>query len=175
MANQLACADCAHHSTCIHLHHIDSRKATCIFSPSRFAVNQTRRADKAEARVKELEETVSKQRDKIADFARCLEAHVQELEAAVAIYDSVYDREMSEPGDDISASLAVQLVKAEAKVKELVARVAYLEDELSQCEICDRSLLVSEVESKDLDAAVGSVKTLVCGHCWNDVNRRGGE
>jgi len=55
MANQLACADCAHHSTCIHLHHIDSRKATCIFSPSRFAVNQTRRADKAEARVKELE------------------------------------------------------------------------------------------------------------------------
>lgn len=128
-----------------------------------------------QARVKELEETVSKQRDKIADFARCLEAHVQELEAAVAIYDSVYDREMSEPGDDISASLAVQLVKAEAKVKELVARVAYLEDELSQCEICDRSLLVSEVESKDLDAAVGSVKTLVCGHCWNDVNRRGGE
>lgn len=51
-------------------------------------------------------------------------------------------------------------------------RVAYLEDALSQCEICDESLLVSQAESDALYAAdpdtapaAGSVKTIFCAKC----------
>jgi cell division protein FtsB len=62
------------------------------------------------------------------------------------------------------------------ELETLRARVEYLEDELSMCEICDRSLLVSEekaaaMEAEDPDTAraAGSVETLICHHCWNEV------
>jgi hypothetical protein len=60
----------------------------------------------------------------------------------------------------------------------LKARIDYLEDELSQCELCDRSLLVSkekaaqmEAEDPDTARAAGSVELVICGHCWDEVCR----
>jgi hypothetical protein len=66
---------------------------------------------------------------------------------------------------DLIRHLFDQLVTSEE-------RVAYLEDALSQCEICDESLLVSQAESDALYAAdpdtapaAGSVKTIFCAKC----------
>lgn len=76
----------------------------------------------------------------------------------------------------------LDLEYARQRGKAAEARVEYLEDELSQCEMCERSLLVSEAEAAEMDArdpetarAAGSVKLVVCGHCWSEVGTQRNE